>query len=288
MKKFFFLIPVYNDWDSLKELLKNINIQIQSIKNVEFNCLVINDCSTVVLEGFKKPNNFNHFKIIDLKKNIGHARCNAVGLRHLVNNEKFDHVIVMDGDGEDRPEEIRDLLNKSIEFENKSVVARRIKRSEGLFFKLLYEIHKTLTLLFTGKKIYFGNFSCLTFQDVKVLSNSSTTWSSFSGSIKKNISNLSEIKSIRGIRYFGPSKMSLFKLVIHSLAIMASFKFLVLIRSIILLFLTLILKDFIGFIWILIILFLVLFNFLIFLISKREKIEDLVSAETNISVIKPF
>ena len=56
-------------------------------------------------------------------------------------------------------------------------------------------------------------------------------WSSFSGSVKKNLKPLNEINSIRGLRYFGPSQMSLFKLIIHSLSIIAVFKYNVFLRS---------------------------------------------------------
>ena len=42
-----------------------------------------------------------------MKLNKGHARCNAFGIRYLSKNNDFDHLIVMDGDGEDRPQEIK-------------------------------------------------------------------------------------------------------------------------------------------------------------------------------------
>ena len=44
----------------------------------------------------------------------------------------------MDSDGEDRPEELKSLINKSLENRDVSVVAKRIKRSEGILFQLLY------------------------------------------------------------------------------------------------------------------------------------------------------
>ena len=155
MKKIFFLIPVFNDWESLETLIENIHKEIKSINNFEFNCIIINDSSTIQMGNVSKPQTFKNFKILDLKKNIGHARCIASGLRYLVNNEKFDFVILMDGDGEDRPEEIKYLISKATSLDNSSVVAKRVKRSEGFIFKLLYETHKILTFLTTGKKIFF-------------------------------------------------------------------------------------------------------------------------------------
>ena len=286
MKKIFFLIPVFNDWESLKTLIENINQEIKSVNNFEFNCIVINDSSTTQMQNISKPQTFKNFKILDLKKNIGHARCIATGLRYLVNNEKFDFVILMDGDGEDRPEEIKNLISKASSLDNSSVVAKRVKRSEGFIFKFLYESHKILTYLSTGKKIFFGNYSCLTFEDVKILINNKTTWSSFSGSVTKNLSNLVEINSTRGLRYFGPSKMSLVKLVIHSLAIMASFKESVFLRSSLLIVISFFLKELIGSFWLLVSISSFIFMLLVFLVSLREDELSLIDSETNIAEIK--
>ena len=46
-----------------------------------------------------------------MKKNHGHARCYAAGLKFIIEKEDFDYIILMDGDGEDRPEEL-DLIFK--------------------------------------------------------------------------------------------------------------------------------------------------------------------------------
>ena len=286
MKKIFFLIPVFNDWESLETLIENIHKEIKSINNFEFNCIIINDASTIQMGNVSKPQTFKNFKILDLKKNIGHARCIASGLRYLVNNEKFDFVILMDGDGEDRPEEIKYLISKATSLDNSSVVAKRVKRSEGFIFKFLYETHKILTFLSTGKKIFFGNYSCLTFKDAKILIEKKTTWSSYSGSVTKNLSNLVEIDSIRGLRYFGPSKMSLIKLVIHSLAIMASFKESVFFRSSLLIAISYFLRELIGPFWLLISIFSLIFMLLVFLVSLREDHLSLINSETNIAQIK--
>ena len=210
---------------SLDKLLNDINQEIENINDFEFNCIIVNDNSTIEKSNFSKPRNIKTLKIINMKNNKGHARCNAFGLRYINLNENFDYVIVMDGDGEDRPQELKDLTNKIKEDTEKSVVAKRIKRSEGVIFQFLYKIHKLITLLTTGKKIDFGNYSCLTKKDVIILSDKASLWSSFSGSLKKYISNYNEISSISGRRYFGPSKMSLFNLFLHSFSIIAVFKY---------------------------------------------------------------
>ena len=181
-----------------------------------------------------------------MKENRGHARCNAFGIRYIFQNKKFDNLILMDGDGEDRPEEIKSLIEKIIKNPNLSVVAKRVKRSEGFFFQFLYQLHKLITFIFTGKKINFGNYSILTKNDVEKLHSKASLWSSFSGSVKKNLKPLNEINSIRGLRYFGPSQMSLFKLIIHSLSIIAVFKYNVFLRSTLMIIVLAYLNSYLG------------------------------------------
>ena len=121
MKKIILLLPAYNDWESLIKVLDEVNSIIQKIKNYEFSCLIVNDCSSVENPKIIKPKNFNSLKIVNMKKNKGHARCNAFGLRYINLNEAYDYVIVMDSDGEDRPIEIRNLIMNINEEFNKEM-----------------------------------------------------------------------------------------------------------------------------------------------------------------------
>ena len=286
MKKILILIPVYNDWDSLKKLINEINKNIKNQDGFLFKCLVINDASSLEQPKLVKPNNLVSLKILNMKENKGHARCNAFGLKYASEKEDFDYIIVMDGDGEDRPEELQSLTRKIKEYPNNSVVARRIKRSEGFFFKFLYELHKLITLIFTGKKIDFGNYSCLTKKDVETLVEKKSLWTSYSGTVKKNVKQLRDIKSIRGSRYFGPSKMSFFNLLIHSFSIIAVFKYQVFIRSILIIFLLLYLETLFGLIMIFLQVMIVIFNLIIFLVSLREKKIDLSFSQSNLDNIE--
>ncbi len=282
MKKIIFLMPVYNDWDSLIKLLGEINLIIDNIKDFKFESIIINDCSSVKIKKILKPKNFENLKIINMKKNQGHARCNASGLRYIELNEIYDYVIVMDSDGEDRPVEIKDLIAKILKEPDTSVVAKRIKRSEGPIFQILYQLHKLITFIFTGKRINFGNYSCLTKNDVKILSTKESLWSSFSGSLKKHLSNLNEVNSIRGLRYFGPSKMSLFSLVIHSISIIGVFKYIVFLRSAFIIILLSFLGEALNILTSSLQILLIVFNLLIFVVSKRENKKEFLKSNENI------
>ena len=166
-----------------------------------------------------------------MKENRGHARCNAAGLKYINEREDIDYVIPMDGDGEDRPEELSLLIEKSKDYPDIVITANRIKRSEGLIFKSCYLAHKYLTFIFTGETIRFGNYTCLPRSTVNKMVNEPATWSSFSGSLAKIEKNRKSIPSIRQERYLGLSKMSFINLIKHSLSIISVFRKTFLIRS---------------------------------------------------------
>jgi glycosyltransferase involved in cell wall biosynthesis len=231
MKKYIILIPIYNDRESLTKLIEEINSEIEGI-NSEISIIVINDASSQqIIEEYKNIENINSIEIINMKENRGHARCIASGLKYIYEKKEFDYVIPMDGDGEDRPEEIKNFIQLTEQSSNQSIVGERVKRSEGLFFKFCYQFHKLLTLAFTGQSIKFGNFTCLSKLTVEKMLKEKATWNSFSGSLKKIEKDLLFIPSIRGTRYFGPSKMSFFNLLKHSLSIISVFRKTVLVRS---------------------------------------------------------
>ena len=229
--KFTILIPIYNDWESVFKLLDDINFNIKSLDH-EISILIVNDASNHDRPIEKKIlDNIRSVKILNMKVNQGHARCIATGLKYIYEKEDFDYVIPMDGDGEDRPEEISEFINHVQKSDDKPIVGKRIKRSEDLLFKICYQMHKLITFTFTGKSIRYGNFTCLPKTTVKKMINEKATWNSFSGSLRKIEKDLISIPSIRGIRYFGPSKMSFFNLLKHSLSIISVFRQAVLIRS---------------------------------------------------------
>ena len=280
------LIPVYNDFQSASKLIVDINTVISNL-NEEFSIIIINDASTEKAEiNVSNIDKIKSVKIINMKENQGHARCIASGMKYIFDNDEFDYLIPMDGDGEDRAEEI----SKFIEFLNydksKPIVGERVKRSEGLIFKLCYKFHKIITYVFTGQSIKFGNYTCLPRSTVEKMINEKATWSSFSGSLSKLEKNRSTIPSIRGERYFGPSKMSFYNLIKHSLSIIAVFKINVIIRSILfyLIYLFLISEN-ITYITSIPLILVVIFVISVLGISKRENLDQLNNSLLNISNI---
>ena len=281
------LIPIYNDWQSVFKLLENIDSEIESLA-AEVSVLIVNDASTEQRPKINlNLNNLKSIQVINMKENRGHARCNAAGLKYINEKEDFDYVIPMDGDGEDRPEELLSLIEKAKEYSDTVITADRVKRSEGVFFKFCYLVHKYLTFIFTGQLIKFGNYTCLPKSVVSHMLENASTWSSFSGSLTKLFKERVSIPSIRGLRYFGPSKMSFFNLVKHSLSIIAVFKKAVFIRSFIFLFVYLLFTFQSLSIIIAIPLFLIFFLlFSVILLSRRENLNQLNNSLDNILKIE--
>ena len=280
------LIPNYNDWQSVFKLLENIDLVIAGLEE-EVSVLIVNDASTEQRPEISlNLNNLKSIQVINMKENKGHARCNAAGLKYINEREDVDYVIPMDGDGEDRPEEIRPLIEKAKEYPDTVITANRIKRSEGLLFKFCYLIHKYLTFVFTGQSIKFGNYTCLTKSAVDKMSKEAATWSSFSGSLSKVVKDRRSVPSIRGPRYFGPSKMSFINLLKHSLSIVAVYKFTVLIRSIIFLAVYIFLvSQYISVVTFIPIALIVVMIISVFVLSGRENITELNSSLENINNI---
>ena len=280
------LIPVYNDWQSLSKLLENINSEVSNLDH-EFSVIIVNDASNENRPKFSvNLDNFKSVKIINMKENRGHARCNASGLKYIIESEEFDYVIPMDGDGEDRPEEIKNFIDNLEYSPDKPIVGERIKRSENFIFKFSYAIHKLLTFSFTGHSIKFGNYTCIPKSIVQKMVNEKATWSSFSGSLAKVAKNRTAVPSVRGQRYFGPSKMSFNNLIKHSLSIIAVFKFNVLVRSIFFLAVYLFfISANISLITLIPIPLVIIMNISVFLISNRENFNEYNNSLKNIDNI---
>lgn len=288
MKNIIIITPVYNDWESFTKLINEINKVVINFKDISFKLIAVNDGSQEKISSISVPICFEIIEILNMRINQGHAICLANGIKYALKNFQFDNLILMDADGEDRPEEIFDLINKARKLKDISVVAKRVKRSEGPIFTIFYSIHKILTFLFTGKLMNFGNYSIITKKDAEIIIKDPTIVYNFSGTVKNNITKLGNINSIRGKRYYGPSKMPLFKLIVHSFSIIAVFKMNVFIRSALFLVLLSYLYPYIGIISPIIQFTIVIFNILIFIISTKSNQKKLENLDTNLEDTQKF
>jgi len=223
------LIPVYNDWDCLELLLKKIYNELKNELN--FSVFVVNDCSTIDFpqEIFSR---YNNLKLINLTRNIGHQKAIAVGLSFIAENEKSDTVIVMDADGEDRPEDLK-LLIKTSESKSKIVFAKRKKRQTTIAFKIFYRLYRLSFFILVGKSISFGNYCAIPFQTLKKLVHVSEIWNHFSGGIVRSGLAYDSIPIDRGKRLVGVSRMNFVSLIVHGVTSYAVYLDVVVVRLLI-------------------------------------------------------
>lgn len=221
-KNIYCLTPIYNDWDSFAVLIQEINKLKQNLKTYNFFVVAVNDGSTQDL-----PDDFDFnkipVKVLNLKINIGHQRAIAVGLQYIYNEvSDYDFVVVMDCDGEDKPQDIKELINKAQqEKEKKIIFAQRKKRQESTFFKVGYFFYKYLFYFLTGQKISFGNFSVIPSKLLSKVVYQNNIWNHYSGGIIQSKIPFEKVLLDRGKRYKGVSKMNFNSLIIHGLSSIA-------------------------------------------------------------------
>ena len=274
MKKFTFLIPVFNDWNSLNILLGRIDQEISLFEDI-FEVVVVNDGSTIKRviknENYKK---INIIKVLNLKKNLGSQRALAIGLKHLSILEKETNIILMDADGEDDPSLLKKIIDSSKKFPNKIITVNRTKRNESLIFRFMYEVHYLFTLLVTGKKVRFGNYSLINSNKLTKILACGDLWGAYSAAIVNNYTDIKPLFFERKKRETGKTKMNLFNLILHSLKIISVLKKRLYFASIIYILFFISTYFIYGNILFLLLIFLIiLFNTLIFAISvnNREK-----------------
>jgi len=221
-KNIYCLTPIYNDWDSFAVLIQEICNHKQDLKQYNFFVVAVNDGSTEDL-----PKDFDYKNIpvtvLNLKINIGHQRAIAVGLQYIYNEvSDYDFVVVMDSDGEDKPQDIKELINKAQqEKEKKIIFAQRKKRQESTFFKVGYFFYKYLFYFLTGQKISFGNFSVIPSKLLSKVVHQNNIWNHYSGGIIQSKIPFEKVLLDRGKRYKGVSKMNFNSLIIHGLSSIA-------------------------------------------------------------------
>ena len=221
MHKYIFLLPLYNDWESLQLVLAKISEQMVILK-CKAEILVINDFSSVKPDKFKNFENLNKIKILNLSKNVGSQKAISIGLSHLKNLEEKSIITVLDSDGEDDVTMIPVMIKAAEDNERKVIVSTRSRRQENVIFKIAYFFHKLITLLFTLKWISFGNYSSFNSKQLDKILINNYSWLALSSCLAKNCE-LVRINAERKKRLTGISKLSVFGLVSHSLRVMAVF-----------------------------------------------------------------
>jgi hypothetical protein len=212
-------VPIFNDWTAVLELIRNIKLALSPALHARV--LLIDDGSTEQpdLKALRSHTDARlDVEIIKLVTNIGHQRAIAIGLSAIEAEHQSDAIIVMDGDGEDNPAHISNLLNEIGRGAVPSVVlARRSRRSESLLFRLGYKCFKILHRGLTGVSCDVGNFSAIPSKWLKQLTYTPELWNHFAATLISSRIPIRKVNCPRSKRYSGQSKMNTTSLVTHGL-----------------------------------------------------------------------
>ena len=285
MSKNIIIIPIYNDWKSLNKLLFQLNENFRNSKNFENEILIINDHSSEQIN--IKNNNLSSIKkisIINLNKNLGSQKAIAVGLFYLKDRAKNSFVTIMDGDGEDDPFQVNNMLEEAKKNQEFIITSNRKKRQESLAIQILYKIHLIITFIFSHKWISFGNFTTFSSKNISKILSNNNSWYAHSSSVLNNCK-IKRLYAKREKRYFDKSKVNLLALMEHALRVNVVFFPKIFLNSLlysIIIFLTI--KIF--YINYIIIFLIITFNILLLFIRKKHYVKNLIRLDDYIDSIK--
>lgn len=217
--------PVYNDWESVGILIQRL-ATLSDHADGRMRVVVVDDGSTGSPAGLEDAARRSGLdvRLLTLVRNLGHQRAIAVGLCHAVTEMGADRVVVMDADGEDRPEDVPRLLHALQGTDPLSiVVAERHGRSEGWLFVLFYRIYRLLFSMLTGIPISFGNFCAMRSPAARRLIAMHELLLHLPATVIRSRCPIVRVATDRGSRYAGQSKMNLISLVVHGMSAVAVF-----------------------------------------------------------------
>lgn len=198
-------------------LLERIRTVVAEPLRSRLAFLIVDDCSVLNYESLPAGVG-QSLSILRLYRNVGHQKAIALGLSYLADQSQTHPTIVMDADGEDRPEDIDKLIQRGVEQPGRIVFAHRAKRHESLLFRVFYEIYKRVFQLLTGKVITFGNFSLIPAGQLRKLAHVSEIWNNYPGGVIRSRLPYTAVPLERGRRLAGESKMNFVSLIMHGLS----------------------------------------------------------------------
>lgn len=226
---FALLTPCLDDWDSLRQLLPLVdraasNVDAQLVVLVADDGSISPPPSDLVSPSFEA---IQRLDVLTLRRNVGHQRALCIGLTYLVSASSFGEcagILVMDSDGEDAPADVARLIERFRAERGKTAVfASRMRRSEGLTFRVFYALYRSVHRILTGIPVRIGNFSIIPMLMARRLAVVPELWSHFAAAVVHARLPMSTVPTARATRLAGQSRMNFVSLVSHGLSAMAVF-----------------------------------------------------------------
>jgi dolichol-phosphate mannosyltransferase len=124
------VIPIYNEHENLPELFRRLRTVFDQLQEVTGRVIYVNDGSRdeslnlMLGQGNEDP----RFTVIDLSRNFGHQAAISAGLAHGTG----DAVVLMDGDLQDPPEVIPELVRSWKKGAQVVRAERKSRREKGI------------------------------------------------------------------------------------------------------------------------------------------------------------
>jgi hypothetical protein len=215
------LVPVYNDWASLAQLLTELDA-VLAAHDRQADVLVVDDGSTTEPDDLRELRPLTALGRIDvlvLRRNLGHQRAIAIGLAYVEDCLETGAIVVMDGDGEDAPADVPRLLDRLEDSGGRQIVfAERTRRSESIQFQIFYFLYKALHWVLTGKGVRVGNFSAIPRRRLSSLVVVAELWNHYAAAVFRSRQPCCMIPTRRATRLCGRSTMNFVSLVTHGLS----------------------------------------------------------------------
>ena len=235
-RKLAIVSPVFNDWDAFGQLIERLG-QLNETEIFEINVVAVDDGSFVDLADVAslraRKGGLASVNVVKLACNLGPMRAIAAGLVTANKIDDLDAVIVMDADGEDRIEDIGQLIAMGDCHPQRIVVAKRAERSEGRLFKAFYGVYKLIFKALTGQPITFGSFSLLPRSALRALIHNPAIWNNLPAAIIRSRIPYMELETKRGVRFAGRSRMNFINLAVHGVSAISVYTDIVLLRIIV-------------------------------------------------------
>ncbi len=101
------LMPVYQDWQSAALVCRSLDEQLAAMTGIRAQVLLVDDASPDDIGPWPVTacQALERIDVLRLRRNLGHQRAIGVGLCYIHDHISCEAVVVMDADGEDRPED---------------------------------------------------------------------------------------------------------------------------------------------------------------------------------------
>jgi hypothetical protein len=214
------LIPIYNDWEAVSQLLVSLD-RVMTEAGLTTRVMLIDDGSSVPVDegiGRRPYVALERIDVLSLRRNVGHQRAIAIALAHVYEHIRPGAVVVMDGDGEDAPADVPRLVASLAASGDQVVFAERRRRSESLMFRVFYGAYRFVHKMLTGIPVRVGNFSVVPARQLERLVVVSELWNHYAAAVFKARLPRTMIPTERAKRLSGDPKMNFVALVGHGLS----------------------------------------------------------------------